>query len=360
MPEFIEEIQDNIEDVAEGAKKTFSKLKKNKVFMFGLVGVGVLGVIALLKNREESVTEASMIVPTGYSGYPSINNGSGASSGGGYASSDSFADLTDFDYLLSDTKTELKDIYDSKADELYSNIQYMEDRVTNVEQIHSTEIERLQRQNIITQMQNNSNMYALTNDADTREYLHAQNEALASMLGDVYYSNDGYWRDSETDTILYHATVKADSPDMIMNAYNAKGYSATIDYAGLIQEAKTKGYSDDVISGLEQKRIEKIVGEGLNQYVTYDATVDYAQKINDAIKNGATSAEIEYLQMQRQAKIEGEGLNNDGTKKKTSSGSSSSKTTTTKTSGGTLSKGTHNLSNGSVGGWGGSGTLTVK
>lgn len=336
MPEFIDfdSIGDTLDDAGKNVKKSFIKLKNNKIFLFALAGTAALALITIIRRKNATGEEVSTFtIPTGYSGYPSTGGG-GAVYDSGYAS-DSMA-------AMDDLKAGIYDVYADEYDNIYSNMDVLNERLLSVEEVANTAQYALDRQSIISQMQANSNYYALTSDYNTRQYLHEQNQSLASQLKDVYFDSDtGYWMNAD-GTKLYTPNILTDSA--IDTAVKSKTYNAATDYAALIADAKSSGADAATIAALEQQRKAKIVGEGLNDYVTYDATVDYAAAIQKAISSGASDTEVKYLQMQREAKIKGENLNNDGTPKtstKTSSGSTTVKSASSG-SGGSSSSGHSN------------------
>lgn len=271
------EIVEVFEDGAENVKKF---VKKNPLVVAGLVVGGVALYVLWVKSRESSV-DTTAYGAIGYGGYPVVGGGSSDSG----ESSDSYYEeiLREYqsqnDSLISDISKENNII----IAELESTIGTLEERVTSSEERETAYQKQIARQNAISQMQANSELYNTITDRATKDALHAENVAIAEEMGWTFNEADGHYYEngvkvyttakakSGQDTAYYGGKVStAPSGSFVSNQqYNenvvntvmkstSKGYDPSVDYSAAITEAKKSGASQETIKALETARQNKI------------------------------------------------------------------------------------------------------
>lgn len=336
-----EELQENFEEISEKVVKTF---KKKPFLIAGLIiGLVVIVYFMMKKNSSEDEISASYaVVPSGYDGYPEMSE------------SVSYDDVVN--QLLNETNginssyydtivSEVTDALTKERDEMNTRLEESMLYYSEREQSYQDTIDELtyemQKQNIITQMQTNSSLYAMATSDAERQALHDSNVLLGEKLGATYNANDGtWWLDGER---LYYTlseqkgsiendfqtTTPTNSTQSIVNV----SYDKNTDYQREIYNALLNGESAETVNNLYAQREAKIQGENITPTVTYDKNVDYANLINIAKSQGASQEVISSLEAQRQAKIQGENLTQYQTPSTNTSSGSSAKVSVSGSSG---------------------------
>lgn len=294
------EIQEVFEDFGDNAKK----LIKNKYF---LAALAVVGVAALYVAWKKSQTETAGMgggdsAGYAYTGYPYVSEGGGDESY--YAGNDSY-----YEELL----TEMGNSYTAELDEVQSeydaSISTMMDELSASKEQTATALELLERQNAISQMRANSELYNNISDPSTKEALHAENLAIADKYGFEFDSKSGNYFDG--NGVVY--TTSKQQANIVEGKKTSSGGSGSpvsfqnnVDYQAEINKAIMGGASAETINKLNAQRDAKISATGMttekaNSYYVQD--VDYTTLINNAKKAGASEAVISNLTAQRNAKI---------------------------------------------------------
>ena len=260
------EIMEVFEDFGENA----GKVLKDKKFLLLAGGVGLVALfVGYRKNQQEEVATAYEAI--GYAGYPTV--GGSSSSESVYSNEDE--NLAYFEQLLGESQTE----YEATINEMESNVLTLSDRLTSAEEANTKYVETIERQNALSQMRANSELYnALSTpaDANTRAALHEENIAIAEKYGFTFDSGTGNWYDG--NDVLYttstqQAAVKTkqssggtstavnyttNASHTAAKAKEAVSYDPNKDYTLAIQEAKSSGASQSVINQLYAERNAKI------------------------------------------------------------------------------------------------------
>ena len=193
------ELSEVFEDVADNTKKLF----KSKPFIIALVGVaGVALYVALTRSKSEEAEEATAYGAIGYAGYPAVSGGGGGSeyAGGGM----DYSDISALEEMISSNNA----YYESISVEQNEQITTLTNRVVSSEETIAAQQKALERQNVISQMQANSNLYNSITDKDTKEALHAENLALAEKMGWTFDKATGNY--FEGNSVVY-TTAKQDA-----------------------------------------------------------------------------------------------------------------------------------------------------
>lgn len=271
------EIQEVLDDFGDNTKKLF----KNKKFLVITGGVAATAlVIGYLRNRE-SDEEATAYEAVGYAGYPTVG-GSSSSEFVSTSEVDSTSQVDElksyYEEVLGQTTTE----YDGVLSEMESNITTLSNRLITAEETNANYQYQIEKQNAISQMRANSELYNTLStpaDATTRAALHEENKAIAEKYGWEFDASTGNW--FEGNTVLY-TTAKQQA------GYNTEytggksaasantTYVTNAEYAVQRSQAATKGY---------------------------DSNIDYSLEIVKAKESGASAETIQALQDARQAKI---------------------------------------------------------
>ena len=304
------EINEVFEDFGENAKKVF----KNKKFLIAAVAVGGIALISgYLKYRDQEQSEDIEAVTgfeaIGYAGYPTVNGG-GGSEGDNY-----YSDTSYYEGLLSDMQaqyqSDLLDFqaqYDSDMDLVNSNVEALTDKLLSSEEALAQTQQAMQTQQVISQMQANSELYnALRGSefADERQALHEENKALAESIGATFDNDTGNWY---TGTGVLYTTAQQRAG--IVGGKTTTGgtnstnvtFDTNVDYQAKINKAILSGGSAAEINQLNAQRNAKIAATG-NNTVTYDKNTNYAALIQKAKAAGADQSTIDNLNAQRNAKI---------------------------------------------------------
>lgn len=315
----MEEIQEVLEDFGQNAKSLF----KSKPFKIAALGVGAVALyVALTKNNEED--DATAYGAIGYAGYPTVNSG-GESVDSGTEGSDSAYFETLLAMMQADQQSQIADLQSSieglyETGDSYSSLESNSVELRNAQDESAAALYELQRQNAISQMRANSELYNNISDRATKDALHAENMAIAEEWGWEYNADTGNY--FEGNSVLY-TTSQQQANVLEGKKTNASGGSngafvSNVDYQAEINKAITEGASATVIDNLNAQREAKIAASGTTTAKansSYDKNVDYQALINKAKSSGASQSVIDNLTAQRNAKIKGENLNSDGSKK---------------------------------------------
>lgn len=308
------EVSEVFDDLGENVKKTgknFKKfLKEHPVAIAIIIVVLIALFVAFRKTGSESTeTGGEYYYPSGYGGYPVMENGEPISGGGGgmlgsssegsnssstvtdsFTSSDLESIHKEWESILNSVTKDYDSVIDEYEDTIYAYNDYLSEYATMAEQ----QAAAIQYQNVLAQMATNSEMYAQTTDKALKEQLHAENLALADLYGlkfddktGNYFYDDGsvVYRSSKqilnnitpvlgsTSSVIdkNYGSIGADSygnkaKTENLRTYNGITYDVTVDYAAKMQEAYNAGvdYNDPVFQNLVMLRQAKIAGEGLD------------------------------------------------------------------------------------------------
>lgn len=279
------EITEVFEDFGENAGKLF----KNKKFWLLAGGVGIVALVAgYMKNQQEA--EAVMgFEAVGYAGYPTV--GGSSSSESVYSESDE--NLAYFEQLLGETQTE----YDSVITEMEDNITTLSNRLTTSEEENTAYLETIERQNAVSQMRANSELYNSLGEgnSDTKEALHAENLAIAEKYGFTFDSTSGNYYDGNG---VVYTTAKQQAAVTGKTSTN-KSKSTTVNYT--TNKENTAARQEAVKTAFNGG---ESTGGGVGRaYVTYDENKDYTTAIQQAKSSGASQSVINHLYAERNAKI---------------------------------------------------------
>lgn len=299
MPEF--------ELLGEAPKSggTSKKLFKNKKFLLAAGAVGVVALIVGYKKNQNQPADDGGLSAVGYAGYPTTTGGGSDSDMGNYYS-DYYQSVIDENNAYYDSY--ISDMEQSHAldmDELNSNITSLSDRLTSAESLAADQNEAIKRQNVISQMRANSELYNTITDDLTKQALHTENMALADSMGWKYDSTSGNYL--EGNSVVYTtARQQAQALGAKASSSGSASFDSNVDYQAKINEAILSGASATTINDLNKARNAKIAAGGGSTAAannSYDANTDYQELINKAKASGADQSVIDNLTAQRNAKI---------------------------------------------------------
>lgn len=289
------EIQEVFEDFSENVKKTV----KNKPFIAVAVGVGAVGLFVWWKKQKTTANNAVAYEPIGYGGYPEV---SGSISGGSGGSDDSalyeqliYENSSYYEKLLGDMEssytTEIADL-NNRVDALHSSALDSEERA-------ATTAAALKREQTISQMRANSDLYNVITDRATKDALHAENQALAAEMGWTFDPTSGNY--FEGNSVVY-TTTKQEAGAINFANRPAAGQASN-------QYTNNAEYNKQVTESV----LKSTAGASLG----YDPSVDYSLAIVQAKETGASAEQIQALQTARQNKIDSMYGGNDPASKET-------------------------------------------
>lgn len=273
------EIVEVFEDGAENVKKF---VKKNPLIVAGL-GVGAIALYVLWVKSKESSADSTAYEAIGYAGYPTV--------GGGGGSSDSVDDSY-YEEIIRENQSQTDSLlesitkeYDAYLSDMETTVGRLETTVITTEQKNAELTDQLKRQNVISQMRANSELYNTITDRATKDALHAENLALAESMGWTFDASTGNYFEgnsvvyttakqqagentaytggkttTSTGTFVNNQTYNNSVVNSVLKATNesSKGYADNVDYSVAITEAKNSGASAETIKALETARQNKI------------------------------------------------------------------------------------------------------
>lgn len=276
------EIVEVFEDGAENVKKF---VKKNPLIVAGLV-VGGVALYVLWVKSKGAAADSTAYEAIGYAGYPTIGGGGGSSD---YVEdSDSY-----YEEIIRENQTQTDTIidsiikeYDGYLADIETTVGVLEERAITSEQKNEELANQLKRQNVISQMRANSELYNTITDRATKDALHDENMALAESMGWTFDASTGNY--FEGNSVVYTTAKQqagentaytggkptaSPSGSFVNNTtYNngvidsvlqqskesSKGYADGVDYSAAITQAKNSGASQETIKALETARQNKI------------------------------------------------------------------------------------------------------
>ena len=298
------EITEVFEDFGDNTKKLF----KNKKFWLLAGAVGVVALVAGYKKNQNDVEAVSGFEAIGYAGYPTV----GGSSSSDYVSSDSdylYAsdeNLAYYESLLGESQIES----DAALLEMESNIQTLSDRLLSAEEMNASYMETIERQNAISQMRANSELYNTLGAGDyaIKQALHAENMNIAEKYGWEFDPSTGNYL--EGNSVVY-TTAKQQAG--YNTAYTGGKTAAPADvsmvnnatYTAAKQKAATSGTSATVVKSSSKKSSSSSSSKksSSSSKKGYNPNVDYSKAIASAVKAGESKTYIAGLQKARDAKI---------------------------------------------------------
>ena len=346
-----DEVTETIED---GTKKFGKWIKDNKVFAIALILTIVFALYSFYK-KNKTVSGASSdtaeltsfaYVPTGYEGYPTMSEGYAEDL---YNAVDTM--YSDFESIVEQIQNETDSSYENIIDSYKSYENIIDSYESDIKDL-SESLSYLEEQNnkerIIAEMKENSNLWNLTSDDSQRKALHDANVILGEQLGATFDSATGTWwlgderlylNTFETAGYNLPTTSVNDSVSINKNPSSTSdivnvGYDKNVNYQEEIIKAINSGASAETINTLNAQRDAKIKGENITTTVYYDKNTDYHALINKAVSLGASQSVVDNLNAQREAKIKGENLNistPSSASKTSSSGTKSANITGSKT-----------------------------
>lgn len=166
---------------------------------------------------------------------------------------------------------------------------------------------KVNEQAIIDAMEANSNAWWDVSDQSGRDYLHAENEYLGSMIGAQYDSQSGLWF---KDGLPLYSVDKGNAMSYVTGTGGREpsspsvDYVTNIDYQAAINEGVAKGtITADQVDQLNRMRDNKIASTGVGSTVSYDPNVDYQALINKGKEMGVSQSVIDNWNASRNAKI---------------------------------------------------------
>lgn len=297
------DIGEIFDDFADNSKKLF----KSKKFLIIAGGVGVVALFVAWRKNSTAETTTDGSAAIGYAGYPTV--------GGAAAESyDSIYDsgiVDEFNSILSENESYYQGLignmqteYENTFDSLQTNIIDLSDRLQDSTSLIEQQQYELERQNAISQMKANSELYNNISDRATKDALHAENAAIAEKYGFTFDGNSGNWFDGES--VVYTTSVQQSAALTGKTAAPATtAYQNNRNYQQEINDAIMNGADATTINELNAARNAKIAASGgtTNANTSYDMNTDYATLISKAKETGASAEVISNLEAQRAAKI---------------------------------------------------------
>jgi len=213
-----EDVKDTFSDMGDGLKNTGSKIvefvKDNKMLCICVGGVGLYALYHLYRDKSGSDSEyvsTYAYVPTGYSGYPTASESVDYNSvveqlhGETIDSQNRFYDET-----MSEISKVIEDMQTQNDKTISSIINDYESQISKYDESLSYIEEQRQKDKIILEMQNNSNLYNSITDPVKQKELHDKNIELGESLGARFDEGTGKWSNPD-GTSLYDVTVKNNS-----------------------------------------------------------------------------------------------------------------------------------------------------
>ena len=178
-------------------KKGIKKFIKSPWFLAGLLFV----VFLVIYNKiKQSGSSESVEIPLGYSGYPDGGSTSYYDDALETMSNEMNSALEDI-YKESETNLKLLEnefnyqnkIYENTIDEMSQQLDSVWKGYDEMSETVDKQSEMIEYQNILSQMQANSDKALLTNSQSEKDYLHTLNLQLADVIGAKFNDNDGYY-----------------------------------------------------------------------------------------------------------------------------------------------------------------------
>lgn len=287
-----EQVFDDFGDTVSDGVENVKDFIKEKPFVVAVVVVAAAGLFVAWKKSREA-TETTEEAATFYT-YPVTGSAAGFQGESMEDSmySDLLGNLSQIEKDYAESVNELDQQYGSQFAEMESVLNDLQSQnMTLADQVAENKA-AVQRNQVINQMEANSDLWHLTSDAEERKRLEQENQKLGASIGMSFNSKQGTW-------------------------YNADG---DIAYLTPLQTAKGRTPSNTKSSGTmtNNKTYQASYNDAVAKSVTYDKNVDYRAKINEAKASGASQSVIDSLTAQRNAKIAGEygGVDPDTVKKK--------------------------------------------
>jgi hypothetical protein len=323
-------------------------LFKNKKFVVLCIIVGAIAIILWIikQNRKATATteetgyyDGTQAIGYGGYGYPTVGDESGA---------------TDYDWLydrfdalderFTDMMTAMEEGNATQDERWQGLFDALNDRIDGLGEddedstptwsgggsYHPKQEEEVDIQAVIDAMEMNSNAWWDVSDQAGRDYLHNENQYLASLIGANYDSSSGQWMINGTP--LY--SVNKGNAENYYTTTGQKtgsssyvGYTTNVDYQAAINEGlRTGSLTAAQINALNDERDKKITskydGSTGAANASFDPNTDYQALINNAKAIGANQSVIDNLTAQRNAKIAAQSSSKSSTKTTQKSSSS--------------------------------------
>ena len=299
------EITEVFEDFTDNVKKTV----KNKPFVLAAGAVALVGLFVWWKKQKTASSGTTAYEAIGYGGYPETSGSLVAGGGGGSDDSALYEQLiyensAYYEKLLGD----MDSTYSTELTDLSERVSLLLTSNEESEQRAATYEASLKREQTISQMRANSELYNVITDRATKDALHAENMALAESMGWAFDSTTGNYYDGNS---VVYTTSKQQA--------GVLGLNTNTNTASSKSYVNNQTYNNQVTNSVLKSTQSSNKG--------YDPNIDYSLAIKEAQQSGADAATITALQVARQAKIDDVYGGIDPDAKSTSSDSTVSVTT---------------------------------
>lgn len=279
MAEMIEVFEDGAENV--------KKLAKKKPFVIAAAVVAVVALyVAWKKSQNVDTTGYSAI---GYAGYPQTGS-SGSAEGGGYYESDSsyYEEIIRENQFQTDSLLQtITEEHESQMFEMETAIGLLEERYITSEQRNAEYMAYIERQNAISKMTANSELYNNITDRATKDALHAENVAIAEAMGWEFNPDDGHYYENG---VKVYTTAKAQTGQN--TAYNGGNRSA-VPSSSFVNNST---YNASVV--------DSILKQGQSNGLGFVEGVDYSLLYKQATDAGASGDTLNQIRIARENKID--------------------------------------------------------
>ena len=236
-----EEVKDTFETMGEDAgnalKNIGNFISEHKGLFLVVGGIGVIAFYVWYTNRfnNEETVSTYAYVPTGYAGLPQMSDGS----------SDSYYDYMESitnqqDNFINETLSEVSQIIEQMQSETEKHYESVIDNYETQLQKYDESLSFLQEQRerdkLIAEAQNNSNLWHLTDDAETKEALHLRNVELMEQLGATFDSASGQWLINGKN--VYDVTVSSTSDKTNVGVSSSSSSSSSNSSTDIITQMK--------------------------------------------------------------------------------------------------------------------------
>lgn len=228
------------------------KLFKKKPFLVAVVVVVALGLYAWFKKSQtatvaDSESSEGYFIPTTYT-YPTYSGGSYSDSISAYnedtllTMQDAFTQIGDSLSDSFDTKiSQVQNVFDTTTSNLVSQVETLNDRLNDTENVVKTQSQTISKQNDIDAMMRNSDNYHYATTTAEKEALHNANKSIAEKWG-FTFGDDGYWHDSDGSIVYSTATQEQKKQEETIATKKAST-------SGSSTVKKTGTTDDDEVSG---------------------------------------------------------------------------------------------------------------
>ena len=263
------EIINPLEDLGKDTKSKGKKnIFKDKKFLIIAGAVALVGLYAgFKKNKSNTSEETSVVIPTGYTGYPSASTGESLD----YTASEIMTDVTDvLNSYISETDSKITDIQssiDSSNSAVYDNISKVQNMLADTQSSIDKQASAMEEQNAINRMMINSDLYTSATTTAEKNALHEENKAIADKYGFTFNDNDGYWYKADGTRVYQTAIQQANENN---TSVKNNGYTSAIAQ----MKANSEAYNN--ASASEKERLHNENMQIASDYgLTYNSSDGY-------------------------------------------------------------------------------------